>query len=105
MCQFNNYCFLTISGSNQVPPACSVIIIAFLRKCSLRNDNDDDNNVYNGDGNNSDNGDGRNSDNNINYNNNCISDNDDDYYYCYCYHNNNKIIIITRTKVTIMLVA
>ena len=67
---------MTSSGSNQVPPACPVIIIAFLRKCSLRNDNDDDNNVDNGDGNDSDNGDGRNSDNNINYDNNCNSDND-----------------------------
>ena len=91
---------MTSSGSNQVPPACSVIIIAFLRKFSLRNDNDDDNSADNGDGNDSDNGDGRNSDNNINYDNNCNSDN-----YCYCYHNNNKIIIITRTKVTIMPVA
>ena len=67
---------MTSSGSNQVPPACSVIIIAFLRKCSLRYDNDDDNSVDNGDGNDSDNGDGRNSDNNINYDNNCDSDDD-----------------------------
>lgn len=65
---------MTSSGSNQVPPACSVIIIAFLRKFSLHND--DDNSVDNGGGNDSDNGDGRNSDNKINYDNNCNSDND-----------------------------
>ena len=95
---------MTSSGSNQVPPACPVIIIAFLRKCSLRNDNDDDNNVDNGDGNDSDNGDGRNSDNNINYDNNCNSD-DDIIIIVIVIINNNKIIIMTRTKVTIMLVA
>ena len=95
---------MTSSGSNQVPPACPVIIIAFLRKCSLRNDNDDDNNVDNGDGNDSDNGDGRNSDNNINYDNNCNSD-DDIIIIVIVIIKNNKIIIMTRTKVTIMLVA
>lgn len=95
---------MTSSGSNQVPPACPVIIIAFLRKCSLRNDNDDDNNVDNGDGNDSDNGDGRNSDNNINYDNNCNSD-DVIIIIVIVIINNNKIIIMTRTKVTIMLVA
>ena len=103
---------MTSSGSNQVPPACPVIIIAFLRKCSLRNDNDDDNNVDNGDGNDSDNGDGndsdngdgRNSDININYDNNCNSD-DDIIIIVIVIINNNKIIIMTRTKVTIMLVA
>ena len=95
---------MTSSGSNQVPPACSVIIIAFLRKFSLRNDNDDDNSADNGDGNDSDNGDGRNSDNNINYDNNCNSD-DVIIIIVIVIINNNKIIIMTRTKVTIMLVA
>ena len=63
--------------------------LLFIVNVSLRNDNDDDNNVDNGDGNNSDNGDYGNSDKNINYNDNCNSDNDNNYY-CYYHHNNNK---------------